>query len=341
MFTLGRRRATPGDSNFTPVPEPPPSTGLPASLAGAAAGASPTRKRPGVDRRRQFSLLIVRGDGVRVLRFNFPRPAAVGAGVALAAVVSVTGALVGDWVQLRELTREAVTFQQQIEDQRTTMNALNRRVGEIRQEMAGWRELHAKIWEPFGPGLAPGNRDRGIGGGTPSADPAASARLSPADELNRLGDSVREQTDSLRALERLMSRAGKALAALPSRWPVRGAVNSEYGKRQSPWNDTQEFHSGMDIRAERGTTLYAPAAGTVIHAGAAQDYGTTVIIDHGQDIRTLYGHLSKLNVQAGQRVERGAVLGYTGNTGRSSGPHLHYEIHVKGQAVNPRAYLWD
>ena len=102
-----------------------------------------------------------------------------------------------------------------------------------------------------------------------------------------------------------------------------------------------EFHSGIDIRAERGTTVYAPAAGTVIHAGPAQDYGTTVIIDHGQDIRSLYGHLSKLNVQAGQRVERGAVLGQTGNTGRSSGPHLHYEIHVKGQAVNPRAYLWD
>jgi murein DD-endopeptidase MepM/ murein hydrolase activator NlpD len=78
-----------------------------------------------------------------------------------------------------------------------------------------------------------------------------------------------------------------------------------------------------------------------VHAGAAQDYGTAIVLDHGQDIRTLYGHLQKLNVQNGQRVERGAVIGYTGNTGRSSGPHLHYEIMVKGQAVNPRAYLWD
>jgi murein DD-endopeptidase MepM/ murein hydrolase activator NlpD len=341
MFTLGRRRAPLVDSNFNPVSEPAKPGGIPASLAGAVAAADPRRKPASVNRRGQFSLLIVRGDGVRVLRFNFPRPAAIGAGLALAAVVAVTGALVGDWVKLRELTREAVTFQRQIEDQRTAINAFNRRVSEIRQEMTGWRDLHAKIWEPFGPGLAPGNRDRGMGGGTPSADPAASVRLSPADELNRLGESVKEQTDSLRALERLMSRAGKALAALPSRWPVRGAVNSEYGNRQSPWNDTREFHSGIDIRAERGTSLYAPAAGTVIHAGSAQDYGTTIIIDHGQDIRTLYGHLSKLNVQAGQRVERGTLIGQTGNTGRSSGPHLHYEIHVKGQAVNPRAYLWD
>jgi murein DD-endopeptidase MepM/ murein hydrolase activator NlpD len=79
----------------------------------------------------------------------------------------------------------------------------------------------------------------------------------------------------------------------------------------------------------------------VIQAGHVPDYGTTIIVNHGQDVQTLYGHLSKLNVQSGQRVERGALIGYTGNTGRSSGPHLHYEIAVRGRAVNPRAYLWE
>ena len=138
-----------------------------------------------------------------------------------------------------------------------------------------------------------------------------------------------------------MSRAGKAVAALPSRWPVRGGVNSEFGTRQSPWTSGLEFHSGIDIRADRGTPIYAPAAASVAYAGNGQDYGTTIILDHGQDIRSLYGHLSKLNVQNGQRVERGAVIGWTGNTGRSTGAHLHYEILVRGQAVNPRAYLWD
>lgn len=294
-----------------------------------------------MDRRRQFSLLIVRGDGERVLRFNFPRPAAVGVGVALAVIVSMTGILAGDWVKLRELTREAVTFNAQIQQQRATINTFNRRVAELRQEVSGWRELHAKIWEPLGPELAPtAARDRGIGGGTPTSD-GMPARLSPIEELNRLGDSVKEQTDSLRALERLMGRAGRMLASLPTRWPVRGSVNSEFGNRQSPWQEGREFHSGIDIRAGSGTPIYAPAAGTVVHAGLAQDYGTAIVLDHGQDIRSLYGHLSKVSVQPGQRVVRGTVLGYTGNTGRSSGPHLHYEIMVKGQAVNPRAYLWD
>ena len=294
-----------------------------------------------MDRRRQFSLLIVRGDGERVLRFNFPRPAAVGVGVALAVIVSITGILLGDWVKLRELTRDAVTFSEQIQQQRATITTFDRRVAELRQEVSGWRELHAKIWEPLGPELAPtAARDRGIGGGTPTSG-GVPKRLSPVEELNRLGDSVKEQTDSLRALERLMARAGRMLASLPTRWPVRGSVNSEYGTRQSPWQEGREFHSGIDIRAGSGTPIYAPAAGTVVHAGVAQDYGTAIVLDHGQDIRSLYGHLSKVSVQPGQRVVRGTVIGFTGNTGRSSGPHLHYEIMVKGQAVNPRAYLWD
>jgi septal ring factor EnvC (AmiA/AmiB activator) len=318
---------------------------LPAPTAGRPAPrgvlAAPRRGRYGADRRRQFSLLIVRGDGVRVLRFNFARTAAVAASLIVALTVAVTALLVGDWVQLRELTREAVTFNEQIQQQRATINTFNRRVAEIRHEMAGWRDLHAKIWEPLGPELTPGSRDRGIGGGTPQTDLKAPAPVSPIEELNRLGDSVKEQTDNLKALERVMARAGRMLASLPTRWPVRGGVNSEFGTRLSPWTQEREFHSGMDIRAERGTPIYAPAAGTVVHSGPAQDYGTTIVLDHGQEIRTLYGHLSKLNVQPGQRVVRGTLIGYTGNTGRSSGPHLHYEIIVKGQAVNPRAYLWD
>jgi murein DD-endopeptidase MepM/ murein hydrolase activator NlpD len=340
MLTMDARADSPIASGRSPVQEAARHGLLARAAAGARVGVAPKKRRTGADRRGQFSLLIVRGDGERVLRFNFPRPAVMGVAVALAATVSLTGLLLGDWVKLRELTREAVTFNDQIQQQRVTINTFNRRVAEIRQDVAGWRELQVKIWEPLGPELTPGGRDRAIGGGTPASD-RAPARLSPLEELNLLGESVKEQTNSLRALEKLMARAGRILVALPTRWPVRGAVNSEFGMRHSPWSEDREFHSGLDIRAERGTAIYAPAAGTVVHAGPAQDYGTAIVLDHGQDIRSLYGHLSKLNVQPGQRVVRGTIIGYTGNTGRSSGPHLHYEIMVKGQAVNPRAYLWD
>ena len=300
----------------------------------------PRRARERLNGRDLFSLLVVRGDGARVVRFNFRRPVALGAFLTLAVAVSVLGALVGDWVQLRQLTREAKLFSQQLAEQRETIDSFNHRVAELRQEMSGWRELHARIWEPFGPELAPGSRDKGIGGGSVRPD-RVPGRVSPRDELERLAESVMEQGDNLRALDRLMARAGKALAALPSRWPVRGGVNSEFGMRLSPWTNEREFHSGLDIRAERGTSIRAPAAGTVVFAGPQPEYGVTVILDHGNDIRSVYGHLSQMAVKQGVRVERGALIGLTGNTGRSSGPHLHYEVLVKGQAVNPRAYLWD
>src|SRR5438132_9452739 len=108
----------------------------------------PPRPRTRVNGRDQFSLLIVRGDGTKVVRFNFTRPVAKGAFVGLALAVSVVGALATDWAQLRELTREARTFARQIAEQRATIDGFNRRVVDLRQEMVGWRDLHARIWEP-------------------------------------------------------------------------------------------------------------------------------------------------------------------------------------------------
>ena len=144
-----------------------------------------------MNRRKQFNLLVVRGDGVRVLRFNFPRGFALGAFIAAVIGASVTGALLSDWLALRQLTREAVTFQQQLTEQRVTIDTFNKRVAELRGEIAGWRDLHAKIWEPFGPELAPGGRDRGkgIGGGWTRPDRPAPPAL-PSEELNRLAESV-------------------------------------------------------------------------------------------------------------------------------------------------------
>lgn len=301
--------------------------------------------RPGaaikrVDHRSQFSLLIVRGDGVRVLRFNFPRRLPTIATAVLALFICGLGTLVGDWWHVRQRMRDAAHLFQRIDEQQATIDSMNRRVADLRKEVTGWRELHARIWEPFGPELAPKSRDSGIGGGR-STPPDRPESASPTDELERLSEQVMEEGQSLRALDRLITKARKALVSLPSRWPVRGGVNSEFGNRQSPWTKAPEFHAGIDIGADRGTVVRAPSAGTVFFAGAQSEYGLTVILDHGDNIRTVYGHLSNIKVRQGELVERGTELGLSGNTGRSSGPHLHYEILVKGQPVNPRAYLWN
>ena len=173
-------------------------------------------------------------------------------------------------------------------------------------------------------------------------EPPPARPLSLLDELERVYTVVTEEGESLRALERFVANAGRVLTSLPSRWPVRGPVNSDFGPRLSPWSDSVgERHSGLDIGAARGASVTAPAPGTVVFTGSHAEYGIALVLDHGNDIKTLYGHLSRVDVAPGQTIERGQVVARTGNTGRSSGPHLHYEIQVAGKAVNPRLYLWD
>lgn len=124
------------------------------------------------------------------------------------------------------------------------------------------------------------------------------------------------------------------LPILRSRRPVRGPISSDFGARRSFWR--ARSHHGIDIKARHGTPVRAPLGGTVAFAGWRSGYGKTIIIDHGGEVRTLYGHLSRVAVRRGQRIESGAAIGLTGATGNASGPHLHYELLVNGQPVNPR-----
>ncbi len=286
----------------------------------------------------RFNLLIVSGDGRRVLRFYFPRPLAWAALALLAATVLGSAAILTDYLVL---TRQRESLTALRGEHHPLLDATRQRLAEIQTEMATWRALHARIWEPLGPETHSIPERSGVGGvGQPVAEAGAGASALTA-QLEQLAAVVGDEGQKLRALERLMSRAGKALAALPSRWPIRGVVNSEFGRRVSPWTGALEHHSGLDIAADIGTTVKAPAPGVVVFTGVMPDYGTTLVLDHGSEIRTLYGHLQKIQVLQGQKVERGQQIALSGNTGRTSGPHLHYEITVRGQPVNPRGYLWD
>jgi murein DD-endopeptidase MepM/ murein hydrolase activator NlpD len=270
-----------------------------------------------------------------------PGVGALGAIAAVIVVVLTLGAVWGDYLSLDRQRRDMTSLQRLTTEQQALMETLGRRVAAIQGEVGAWRALHARIWEPLGP-ETPGMPDRrGVGG---AASPVAEGPPGPAAlpvQVEQLAAAVGEEGRKLRALERLTARLGKVLVALPSRWPLRGTVNSEFGPRVSPWSGLHEHHSGMDIAADIGSPVRTPAPATVIFAGAMADYGTAVILDHGHDLRTLFGHLSRLHVAQGQKVERGQLIALSGNTGKSSGPHLHYEIQVKGQPVDPRGYLWE
>jgi murein DD-endopeptidase MepM/ murein hydrolase activator NlpD len=295
--------------------------------------------------RRGFNLLVVKSDGSRVVRLSLPRWLLWGAAGLVALTLLSLAAISADYLSLRQQRASLSSLHARLAEQQALLETSQQRMREIRAEIENWRHLHARIWEPFGPELGPAKPGgaAGIGGGTAQRHLAAVEADSTTvrEELDRLVGMVREEGDNLRSLERFLGRAAKVLASLPSRWPVRGPVNSDFGKRTSPWGQTPEFHSGIDIGAPIGTPVRAPAPGTVIYAGTHPEYGITIILDHGNDTKSLYGHLSRLHVTANQRVQRGEVIGLTGNTGRSSGPHLHYEILVKGQSVNPTSYIWE
>lgn len=128
-------------------------------------------------------------------------------------------------------------------------------------------------------------------------------------------------------------------ADAPSLWPLEGRVTSSFGERQDPINGEGAFHAGIDIAAAYGSPVRAAADGDVSKAGFGTGYGREITIDHGHDVSTVYGHLSAMTVVAGDHVTSGQVIGYVGQSGRSTGPHLHYEVRVHMVPVNPHKYL--
>jgi murein DD-endopeptidase MepM/ murein hydrolase activator NlpD len=151
------------------------------------------------------------------------------------------------------------------------------------------------------------------------------------------GVALNSPVDSL--ARSLVSDPRFGRSTVPSIWPVRGQISAGFGQRMDPLSGEGAFHAGIDISAPYGTMVEATADGIVFHAGPDAGYGNAVLIDHGYGITTKYGHLSQINVVVGQEVKRGQIIGAVGMTGRATGPHLHYEVHVSDAPVNPARYL--
>ena len=147
-------------------------------------------------------------------------------------------------------------------------------------------------------------------------------------------------TDYLSDIEAKLLQQSVLKGMLPNVSPINVAFNSSsYGWRIDPFNGNKAFHEGLDFSAEIGTPIYASAGGIVTAAERTPDYGNIVKVDHGSGLETRYAHASKLMVKVGDRVEKGQLLALVGSTGRSTGSHLHYEIRLNGNALDPRKYL--
>ena len=214
---------------------------------------------------------------------------------------------------------------------KTSAEKMTTRLTDLSRKLDDFEERTRKLAIVAGvPALADNGRG-GIGGALPDA---ASGAL----DLQERGRSLDER---LGGLEKKLAQQNALLAGTPSIEPVPGLITCGFGERSDPFTEEPAFHTGIDISSPRGHAIVASAGGTVVKAGWVNGYGRCVEVAHGLGLRTLYGHLDEIHVIEGQHVSRGESIGVVGTTGRSTGPHLHYEVRLDNRAVNPLPYILD
>lgn len=243
-------------------------------------------------------------------------------------------------LELKHLRREA-----------GAQSAMAEKIRQLEGEISKVRELDQRVRVAMGLDKVE-SQPAGLGQGGADAETRSAFRDAMAQRTGRLIDwvtgdltslaqEIASREQSLRELQTHLDKKTAVLAATPTILPAKGLVTADYGYRKSPFTGKREFHEGMDIAAMPGSPVVATADGIVRFAGPAGSYGNVVFIDHGHGFATAYGHNSKIRVHARQRVRRGEIIAYVGNSGRSTGPHVHYEVHVDGVASNPMKYAVD
>ncbi len=185
-------------------------------------------------------------------------------------------------------------------------------------------------------------RSQATGGttdGTAVRSALSPAMVGPEDTFGILRELLGGLERRLQLARSDVEKRSALAAAMPSMWPTHGWLSATFGEREDPFTGGEEFHAGIDLSTEKGQPVVATAAGRIESAGWNGAYGNMIVIDHGFGLKTRYAHLSGFAVRPGDKVERDAVIGFVGATGRATGPHLHYEVLVNGQLVNPIQFL--
>jgi murein DD-endopeptidase MepM/ murein hydrolase activator NlpD len=328
------------------------------------------------DAQRDLTVIVMSGETSPVRRLRIRRAwfrqAAIG-GAVFGALLSIAGV---DYVRLRSDSVDVDRMREEAARQHAELETLRGRMSGMAQEFEEIRELERKVRvianlpaavrEARSPGLNGQGGAAETDGLDDKALPSPESSLPPehhdeetdatgqtADErlrgaLDRIEQRARklsallpEQRASLEALVAGLEDRRDQLAATPSIWPTSGFVTSGYGFRTSPFTGRRQFHAGIDIAADFGTHIIAPATGRVVFAGRRGAFGRVVEIDHGFGVRTIYGHTDDIYVRVGQRVERGTRIASVGSTGRSTGPHVHYQVKANGRTVNPADYIFE
>lgn len=286
-----------------------------------------------------YTLIVVPHAKARFRRFQIPlRFAKWTLGTVAVAFLTLTGVLF-HYSRLASEVYEARKLRVENQALLSKTQEYEQNAGRLQAQVKSLQGVVSKLGVMAGLDHSlPDTLNVGVGGaigveqGAPRLEPGAFVAMEK--NLNALADRSAQ-------LEEFYRDQSVLLSSTPSIWPVRGYLSAGFGNRLDPFTGQKDFHSGIDISTPIGTHVQAPAAGVVISAGVQGAYGNALVIDHGYGVVTRYGHLEGFAAKPGQRVRRGDLLGYVGNTGRSTGPHLHYEVWVRDQAQNPIHFILD
>ncbi|MBI5811012.1 MAG: M23 family metallopeptidase [Deltaproteobacteria bacterium] len=303
--------------------------------------------------KRFLTLFVLTNDASRTRQLKIPVNLLKAASAAFVIIFFVLSFVVFDYARLKGNANELYKLREQNTAQRIELQGFASKMRDMETQIARLNifdkklRIIANIEEPKGL-LQQKEQLMGIGGGAPQD--AEAYLTSPG---GRLEGMVKEMRSDMTQLSRLAETQEKSftelqaqlakktafLASTPSVWPTRGWVTSSYGQRISPFTGLPQMHKGLDIANRMGAPVVAPAAGVVVKVAWESGLGKTVTIRHGYGMKTDYGHLAEIYVRTGQRVRRGDKIAAIGNTGHSTGPHLHYEVSLNGVSVNPNKYI--
>lgn len=287
---------------------------------------------------KRYTILIIPEGSHQVRRFGI-RSTVVRRALAVSVILALglTG-LIADYVMTNFDRTELQRLQVENLSQREELHRLVVKLEDLRQEMVVLAQNDAKVRVMAKLSAPKSDSIAGVGG--PAREDDVNREFN---KIQQRIDEVRRQIDlrreSQEEIQGILNDQRSLLAAKPSGWPVKGWLTSNFGLRPDPFTGKRKIHEGLDIAARTGTPVIATADGIVSSVKTEPGYGKLVTIDHGYGYRTFYGHNSQYNVKVGQRVRRGDRIASVGNTGRSTGSHVHYEIRLNGVPVNPQKYL--
>ena len=287
------------------------------------------------------------GYGDRAREFRIGRKGLSAAVAAFALLFFALTHFLYDYRENISNLRDLRAMRQRVSEQDLNLYNLYSKFESLQTEVERLRAVDARVRSlvRINQKLRPGaSRDKGKSeglGGMETQEVAAQTRLDRLLDLRfeQLKRDVLVDVKDLEVICEELDSRRVVLESAPAMWPVRGILSSGFGVRTSPFTETKVFHHGLDIIARQGAPVKAAAAGKVVRSGYESLFGNVVVLDHGHGYRTLYAHLGERRVAADEIVQKGNPVGTVGRTGRTTGSHLHYEVHVNGLPVNPFRFL--